>query len=41
MDSWHGIYSGKFEGKQFGLIKLLVAGQDEVIAAGFDNKVTH
>ncbi|KAG4907592.1 hypothetical protein JHK84_056124 [Glycine max] len=32
-------YSGKFEGKQFGLIKLLVAGQDEVIAAGFDNKV--
>ena len=34
-------YSGKFEGKQFGLIKLLVAGQDEVIAAGFDNKVTN
>ncbi|RDX69773.1 Actin-interacting protein 1-2, partial [Mucuna pruriens] len=32
-------YSGKFESKQFGLIKLLVAGQDEVIAAGFDNKV--
>ncbi|TKY50950.1 66 kDa stress protein [Spatholobus suberectus] len=32
-------YSGKFESKQFGLIKLLVAGEDEVIAAGFDNKV--
>ncbi|ESW15029.1 hypothetical protein PHAVU_007G038100 [Phaseolus vulgaris] len=32
-------YSGKFESKQFGLIKLLVAGQDEVIASGFDNKV--
>ena len=32
-------YSGKFEGKQFGLIKLLVAGEDEVIASGFDNKV--
>ncbi|XP_029126533.1 actin-interacting protein 1-2 isoform X2 [Cajanus cajan] len=32
-------YSGKFDSKQFGLIKLLLAGKDEVIAAGFDNKV--
>ncbi|CAJ1977413.1 unnamed protein product [Sphenostylis stenocarpa] len=32
-------YGGKFESKQFGLIKLLVAAQDEVIASGFDNKV--
>ncbi|KAL2324208.1 hypothetical protein Fmac_023266 [Flemingia macrophylla] len=32
-------YSGKFDGKQFGLIKLLVPGKDEVVAAGFDNKV--
>lgn len=34
-------YSGKFESKQFGLIKMLIAGEDEVIAAGFDNKVTN
>ncbi|XP_027367497.1 actin-interacting protein 1-2-like [Abrus precatorius] len=32
-------YSGKFDNKQFGLIKVLVAGEEEVIAAGFDNKV--
>lgn len=34
-------YSGKLEGKQFGLIKLLEAGEEEVITAGFDNKVSH
>lgn len=34
-------YSGKFESKQFGLIKLLAAGEEEVVASGFDNKVTH
>ena len=33
-------YSGKFESKQFGLIKLLAAGEEEIITAGFDNKVT-
>ncbi|XP_047171882.1 actin-interacting protein 1-2-like [Vigna umbellata] len=32
-------YDGKFDNKQFGLIKLLVAGEDGVIASGFDNKV--
>ncbi|KAK7269861.1 hypothetical protein RIF29_22638 [Crotalaria pallida] len=33
-------YSGKFEDtKQFGLIKLLAAGKEEIITAGFDNKV--
>ncbi|KAK7280350.1 hypothetical protein RJT34_25413 [Clitoria ternatea] len=32
-------YSNKFDSKQFGLIKLLVAGAEEVIAAGFDNTV--
>ncbi|XP_025620529.2 actin-interacting protein 1-2 [Arachis hypogaea] len=33
-------YSGKFESKQFGLIKLLAAGEEEIITAGFDNKVS-
>jgi len=33
-------YAGKVDNKQFGLIKLLVAGEDGVIASGFDNKVT-
>ncbi|KAF7827694.1 actin-interacting protein 1-2-like [Senna tora] len=32
-------FSGKLDGKQFGLIKLLAAGEEEVIMAGFDNKV--
>ncbi|KAJ1397350.1 WD40/YVTN repeat-like-containing domain superfamily [Sesbania bispinosa] len=32
-------YSGKFESKQFGLIKLLATGEEEVITSGFDNKV--
>ncbi|XP_028790955.1 actin-interacting protein 1-2 [Neltuma alba] len=30
---------GKLDSKQFGLIKLLAAGEEEVITAGFDNKV--
>lgn len=33
-------YRGKLESKQFGLIKLLVAGIEEVLMAGFDNKVS-
>lgn len=33
-------YSGRFESKQFGLIKLLGAGEEEVITSGFDNMVT-
>ncbi|GAU24290.1 hypothetical protein TSUD_48790 [Trifolium subterraneum] len=32
-------YSGKFDGKQFGLINLLEAAEGEVVTAGFDNKV--
>lgn len=32
-------YSGKFDSKQFGLIKLLAVGEEEVITSGFDNKV--
>ncbi|CAL0316378.1 unnamed protein product [Lupinus luteus] len=33
-------YGGKYEEtKQFGLIKLLAAGEEEIITAGFDNKV--
>ena len=32
-------YSGKFDGKQFGLIKLLAAAEQEVVTSGFDNKV--
>ncbi|WJX21243.1 Actin-interacting protein 1-2 [Trifolium repens] len=32
-------YSGKFDGKQFGLISLLAAAEEEVVTAGFDNKV--
>ncbi|WJX14978.1 Actin-interacting protein 1-2 [Trifolium repens] len=31
--------SGKFDGKQFGLISLLAAAEEEVVTAGFDNKV--
>ncbi|KAI9088638.1 hypothetical protein K1719_029752 [Acacia pycnantha] len=30
---------GKLDSKQFGLIKLLAAGEEEVITAGFDKKV--
>ncbi|MED6144600.1 Actin-interacting protein 1-2 [Stylosanthes scabra] len=33
-------YKGKFESKQFGLIKLLATGEEEIITAGFDNKVS-
>lgn len=33
-------YSGKFDSKQFGLIKLLAAAEEEVVTSGFDNKVT-
>lgn len=33
-------YRGKFDSKQFGLIKLLAAAEEEVVTAGFDNKVT-
>ncbi|KEH44130.1 putative transcription factor WD40-like family [Medicago truncatula] len=32
-------YSGKFDSKQFGLIKLLAAAEEEVVTSGFDNKV--
>ncbi|CAL5209921.1 unnamed protein product [Lathyrus oleraceus] len=32
-------YSGKFDGKQFGLIKSLAAAEEEVVTSGFNNKV--
>jgi len=33
-------YGGKLDSKQLGLIKLLAAAEEEVITAGFDNKVS-